>query len=60
MKRDFTNKEKHKLPLTFKYIDVVKSKSREKKHFSVTIPCEKYYTDSYAKLNPYKFLTRLL
>jgi hypothetical protein len=60
MKRDFTSKEKHTFPLTFKYIDVVKSKSREKKHFSITIPCEKYFTDSYAKLNPYKFLTRLL
>lgn len=60
MKKDFTNKEKHKLPLTFKYIDVVKSKSREKKNFSITIPCEKYHTDSYAKLNPYKCLTRLV
>lgn len=30
MKKHFTHREKHKLPLTFKYIDVVKSKSREK------------------------------
>ncbi|WP_313001254.1 hypothetical protein [Chryseobacterium gleum] len=60
MKRDFTKKEKHKLPLTFKYIDVVNSKSREKRYFSITISCEKYHTDFYAKLNPYKFLTRLV
>ncbi len=60
MKKDFTNKEKHKLPLTFKHIDVAKNKSRVKKHFSITIPCEKYQTDFYAKLNPYKFLIRLV
>ncbi|MBP1165611.1 MULTISPECIES: hypothetical protein [unclassified Chryseobacterium] len=60
MKKDFTNKEKNKLPLTFKHIDIVKSKNREKKHFSIVIPCKKYDTDAYAKLNPYKFLTRLI
>ncbi|SIS56364.1 hypothetical protein SAMN05421768_11020 [Chryseobacterium joostei] len=53
-------KEKQKLPLTFKYIDVIKNKSREKKHPNITVSCKKYQTDFYVKLKPYKCLTRLI
>ena len=60
MKKNLMTKEKNKLPLTFKYIDVVKNKSREIKHFSTTITCEKYQTNNHVKLKPYKFLTRLI
>lgn len=60
MKKNFMTKEKQKLPLTFKYIDVIKNKSREKKHPNITVSCEKYQTDFYVKLKPYKCLTRLI
>lgn len=53
-------KEKHKLPLIYKHVEVVKNKTREKKYLSNTISCEKYQTDFYVKLKPYKFLTRLI
>ncbi|CAM3076202.1 hypothetical protein CHFL109739_16015 [Chryseobacterium flavum] len=52
-------KEKHKLPLTYKYLEFVKNKTREKQTNS-TIECEIYQTDQYVKLKPPKFLTRLL
>ncbi|WP_353149696.1 hypothetical protein [Chryseobacterium sp.] len=60
MKKNFIPKEKPPLPLIYKHVDVEKNKTREKKHFNRTISCEKYQTDFYVKLKPYKFLTRLL
>lgn len=60
MKKNFMTKEKHKLPLIYKHVEVVKNKTREKKYLSNTISCEKYQTDFYVKLKPYKFLTRLI
>lgn len=60
MKKSFISKEKHKLPLTYKYIEMVKNKNIEKPHFSITITCERYQTDFYVKLKPNKFLIRML
>lgn len=60
MKKNFMDKEQHKLPLIYKHVDVVKNKTREKKHLSITVSCEKYQTDFYVKPKPYKFMTRLL
>ncbi|MDR6528107.1 hypothetical protein J2787_003526 [Chryseobacterium rhizosphaerae] len=60
MKKNFIPKEKYPLPLIYKHVEVVKNKEREKTHFNITIECEKYQTDFYVKLKPYKFLVRLV
>lgn len=60
MKKKYTSKEKHPLPLIYEYMEVIKNKEREKSYISETIPCKKYDTDYYAKLKPYKYLSRLI
>lgn len=59
MKKNFILKEKKHLPLIFKYVEVVKNKTRENPA-STTIDCEKFQTDFYVKLKPNKFLVRIL
>jgi len=55
-------KEKHILPLTFKYIEWIKktNSKKENKNTVYFIPCEKYQTNFYVRENPVKPLTRLL
>ncbi|MGE8554130.1 MAG: hypothetical protein ACN6OB_09425 [Chryseobacterium jejuense] len=59
MKKNFIPKEKKNLPLIFKYVEVVKNKTRETPA-STTIDCEKFQTDFYVRLKPSKFLVRIL
>lgn len=58
MKKNFTSKEKHPLPLIYNYMEIKKNK--EKYYYNETISCDKYRTDFYTKSRPYKFLARLL
>lgn len=60
MKNNF--KEKHKLPLTFKYIEVIKNQNSAKKATDIIFyaKCKKYQTDFYAIEKPYKALIRML
>lgn len=60
MKTKFIVKEKQKLPLIYKYMEVVKNKTREQQEINIVIEYEKYQTDFYVKSKPPKFLTRLL
>ncbi|REC46741.1 hypothetical protein DRF67_13015 [Chryseobacterium pennipullorum] len=60
MKQNYYTLEKNKLPLVYKYMEVVKDKTRDHKQFSMTIGCEKYQTDFHVKLKPHKFLTRII
>ncbi|AZA92514.1 Uncharacterised protein [Chryseobacterium nakagawai] len=55
-------KEKNKLPLTFKYIEIFKTKNSAKLdsnsvYYSI---CKKYQTDFYIKEKPCKPFSRLL
>lgn len=59
MKKNFIPKEKNQLPLIYKYVEVVKNKTRETPT-SITIECEKFQTDFYVKLKPNKFLVRII
>lgn len=59
MIRNFISKEKKQLPLIYKYVEVVKNKTRENPT-AATIECEKYQTNRYVKLKPSKFLVRIL
>lgn len=60
MKKNFTPKEQHPLPLIYNYMEIVKNREREKSNLHTGIASEKYQTDFYAKSKPYKFLVRLL
>jgi len=56
-------KEKHRLPLTFKYIETINKKSSdkiEKENIIYFIRCTKYQTDYYVREKPVKPLTRML
>lgn len=55
-------KEKHKLPLTFQYIEMIKNKSSKKKNSNTVFytKCTKYETDFYAIEKPIKPLVRML
>lgn len=55
-------KEKHKLPLTFRYVEFIKNKSNKKKTASTVFytKCTKYKTDFYAIEKPTKSLVRML
>ncbi|SDJ65271.1 hypothetical protein [Chryseobacterium jejuense] len=59
MKKNFIPKEKKHLPLIFKYVEVVKNKTRQTPA-GTTIDCKKFQTDFYVKLKPNKFLVRIL
>lgn len=59
MKKNFIPREKKPLPLIYKYVEVVKNKTRENPT-SVTIECKKFQTDFYVRLKPNKFLVRIL
>ncbi|OCA80022.1 hypothetical protein BBH99_17040 [Chryseobacterium contaminans] len=60
MKKNFTPKEKHPLPLIYDYMEIVKNREKEKTAINTTLVSEKYQTDFYAKSKPYKFLVRFL
>jgi hypothetical protein len=55
-------KEKHKLPLTFKYIEIFRGKNLGKLNSNTTyfLECEKYQTNFFVRLKPYKPLTKML
>ena len=54
--------EKNKLPLTFKYIDIIKIKNVGKLDSNTIyyIKCEKFNTEYFVKLKPYKNNTLIL
>lgn len=54
--------EKYPLPLTFKYLELIKKTNSGKDNNNVIyfIPCEKYQTNFYVRDKPYKPLTRML
>lgn len=54
--------EKHKLPLTFKYMEISKSKNIRKVNSNLKfyLECEKYQTDYHVRLKPYKPLVKML
>ncbi len=54
--------EKHKLPLTFKYLEVFKTKNVSKIHSNMLYfkPSEKYQTEYHVREKPLKQLTRLI
>lgn len=54
--------EKNKLPLTFKYLEIFKTKNVGKIHSNMLyfVPSEKYQTDHHVREKPLKQLTRLL
>lgn len=60
MKKIFN--EKHKLPLTFNYIEIIKRRKGSIKTSEITyyIECEKYKTNFYMKEKPSKSLVRFL
>lgn len=55
-------KEKHNLPLSFKYIETLKTTNLGKVNSKIVYRenCEKYVTDFYLLEKPVKPLTRLL
>lgn len=55
-------KEKHKLPLTFKYIEFSKNKLSFKSKTKLTffVECEDYQTEYLIRSRPCKPITRLL
>jgi len=54
-------KEKHELPLTFKFVDEYRSKKSDKKGSDVPYgECKKYQTDFLMQVKPHKPLVRLL
>lgn len=54
-------KEKNKLPLTFKHIEVFEDqKIKEKSDIIYFVECKKYQTDFYIRERPIKSLNRLL
>lgn len=58
-----TYKEKHKLPLTFKYMEVFRKKNTKKNYGENVIyfiECKKYQTNFYVREKPVKHLTRML
>lgn len=59
MKKNFLPKEKKHLPLIYKYVEVVKNKTRENLT-RTPIECEKFQTDFYVKLKHNKFLVRII
>lgn len=56
MKNNFN--EKHKLPLSFKYAEILKKKKEKNKTFFIA--CDQYQTDFLISEKPYKSLIRLL
>ncbi|HCA07189.1 hypothetical protein [Chryseobacterium sp.] len=54
--------EKNKLPLTFKYLEIIKRKRTSRKNLSITYYArsEKYQTDFFITEKPIKPLIRLL
>lgn len=54
--------EKNKLPLTFKYIDLLDNKNSITSMSSLVffVECEKYKTEYLVRAKPYKSITRLL
>jgi hypothetical protein len=53
--------EKHKLPLTFKFVDEYRpKKSAENKDDIPYVKCEKYQTDFLMQVKPNKALVRIL
>lgn len=59
MKNQFN--EKLSLPLTFKYVELIKTSS-EKKDSNIIyfIPCKRYQTNFYVREKPVKPLVRML
>ncbi len=55
-------KEKHNLPLTFKYIELMKKTNPGKKNKNIInyISCQKYQNDFYVREKPCKPLIRML
>ncbi|AZB08575.1 hypothetical protein EG344_06825 [Chryseobacterium sp. G0162] len=60
MKKNFTPKEKHPLPLIYNYMEMIHNKESMKLTVNTTVSSKKYQTDFYAKSKPYKFLVRFL
>lgn len=54
-------KEKNKLPLTFKHVEVFEDqKFKQKNDIIYFLECKKYQTDFYIRERPVKSLNRLL
>lgn len=54
-------KQKHKLPLTFKFVEEYKAKNSTENTDEVSyVKCDKYQTDFLMQEKPYKALVRLL
>jgi len=63
MKNENIYKEKNKLPLTFKYMEVFRKKNITKNYGENVvyfIPCQKYQTNFYTRQKPLKPLIRML
>ncbi len=59
MKKKFT--EKNKLPVTFKYIEMIEKRELIKSsEITYYIECKKYRTNFYMKEKPQKSIVRLL
>lgn len=54
--------EKNRLPLTFQYLEIFKTKNAGKIHSNMLyiVPSEKYQTEHHIREKPLKQLTRLL
>lgn len=55
-------KDKHNLPLTFNFIELIKKTNlgKDNKNMIYFISCKKYQTDFYVREKPFKPLTRML
>lgn len=55
-------KDKHNLPLTFNFIELIKKTNlgKDNKNIIYFISCKKYQTDFYVREKPFKPLTRML
>jgi hypothetical protein len=54
--------EKNKLPLTFKYLEIFKTKNVSKIHSNMLyfVPSEKYHTEYHVREKPLKPLARII
>ncbi|MDR6514412.1 hypothetical protein J2780_000980 [Chryseobacterium camelliae] len=54
--------EKNQLPITFKYIELIKKNKLKQSNKNITyyVPCEKYQTSFYVREKPFKHLVRML
>ncbi len=54
--------EKNQLPITFKYIELIKKKKlkQDNKNITYYVPCKKYQTSFYVREKPFKHLVQML